>query len=207
MSGTVVSGIDTGLELKYAVDEGGLSSFQIDSLVYENPVKVEEYSDKVLTKTKTERLIKKYSSMDIKEITKSRDKYSISALNLGIVSYQKLKPKFIPASKYIEFTKPKGSIMKGYSVNSRIHFNTLTEAKRYAKEQFLRYGRPLTIEKAYLSKFSGVLKGGKPYLILTYDEVGELKSKPTKAPKSYIVLPKYLFIYDGCVTDPEYEWM
>lgn len=180
------------------------SNFQLSSLNFNDIVKVPEYTDnKVLTEKKKEKLINKYENL-VDSLMKRDDKYSFKGALLGVVSFDKMKPVFTKVNSH-SFTKSKGSKIDGYCVLSS-RFATLTEAKKSAKAIFMRTSRDTYISKCYVDKY-GRKVGEKRVLVATGEFIGEMKSRPTKTPKSYVVRPKYLYVIEFTLVDAEYEWM
>lgn len=180
------------------------SDYQLSSLNFNDIVKVPEYNDnKILTEKKKEKLIDKYENLVDSLMTRD-DKYSFKGALLGVVSFNKMKPVFTKVNSH-SFTKPKGSKIDGYCVLSS-RFSTLTEAKKYAKALFLRTSRDTYISKCYVDKY-GRKVSEKRVFVATGELIGEMKSRPTKTPKSYVVRPKYLYVIEFTLVDAEYEWM
>lgn len=46
-----------------------------------------------------------------------------------------------------------------------------------------------------------------PVGAMYFEKIGEMKSMPKKPPKSFIVKPEYAYVFSGCLTDYEYEFM
>lgn len=174
--------------------------------------KVEEFdSKKLLTDFKRKKLLEKYYH-NSSELNSYEDKYTLCGLNLGIVSWDKLKPVYRERT-FSNYQKPQGSKKSGYSVvsvnefgnKSTNNFLTLTEAKKYAKKQFLYNGCNQSICQNYTNKNDRIV--GKTAIgYFVGEKVGEYKSLPKKTPASIFIKPKYLYSVILTLTDHQMEY-
>lgn len=193
----------------FAQEFGGISTYQIESACSGNVVDVPEFNcKKVMTAAQEARLYNKYEDMVDRLANPKHEKYAVHALRLGVTRFLKMKPEFQAVSKLR--AKKKGISQKGFIVRNKYmsrRFATLTEAKKYAKAYYLSSGGKSTaIAKAFVNKWNDVVETLQVGYIYG-KEVGEMKSMPKNAPKSYVVRPEYLYVYEGVVSDAEYEWM
>lgn len=180
------------------------SNYQIDSLNFNAIVQVPEFNeDKILSEKQKEKLIEKYRYA-VCDLMPKEDKYSFKGLLLGVISFDKMKPVFTETTSY-SFVKPKGSKINGYCIKN-VRFTTLSDAKKYAKSMFMRTGQSINISKCYVDKYDRQV-GAKPVIRVNGELVGTMKTKPKNTPKSYVVIPRYLYAIEFTLVDAEYEWM
>ncbi|MDR2833768.1 MAG: hypothetical protein LBV67_08640 [Streptococcaceae bacterium] len=218
----IIYGIEQGVSFNLnMVDWSGLSTYQIESAIKGKVVKSADFSDKILTPAKIKKIKDEHRgyAMDLVYKEFSVNDYNFNAIRLGITGYTKLKPKYKPLSEYVvDRNKPKtkkGLRKKGYALyqkrgmfNEQLIFRaeTLTEVKKRGLVLYQQRKGSFSVRKLVVDEHNNIRDSydiGK----ITGERIGVMKSMPKTTPKSYIVLPEYLYAYAGRVTDAEYEWM
>lgn len=145
-----------------------------------------------------------------------KDKYAINCVPIHIQNYAKLKIQWEKYTQDEYYRAKKGEKYVGYTLikNAKPNdygtvYTTLTEAKQAAKKSMEMNTdiRRITICKTWgRSRYSAFVKQ-IPIGAMYFEKIGEMKSMPKKPPKSFIVKPEYAYVFSGCLTDYEYEFM
>lgn len=209
MSGEYVSG-------KYTSIKNGLppvygTKYQLERAYYhfEKPMYEKTLSPKQLEKAtkKAEELLDKLHA---------KDKYAINCVPIHIQNYAKLKIQWTKYpqdecyrakkdEKYIGYTLIKNKEPNKYGTV----YATLTKAKQAAKKsmEINTDIKRVTICKTWKHSRRSAFVKQIPVGAMYFEKIGEMKSMPKKPPKSFIVKPEYAYVFSGCLTDYEYEFM
>lgn len=209
MSGEYVSGeyksIKNGLPPVYG------TSYQLEHAYYhfEKPMYEKTLSPKQLEKAtkEAEKLLDKLHM---------NDKYAINCVPIHIQNYAKLKIQWTKYTQDEYYRAKKDEKYVGYTLIKNNEPNkygtvyaTLTEAKQAAKKsmEINTDIKSITICKTWKHSRRSAFVKQIPVGAMYFEKIGEMKSMPKKPPKSFIVKPEYTYVFSGCLTDYEYEFM
>ena len=193
------------------------TNYQLEQAYYhfEQPLYEKTLTPKQLEKAtkEAEELLKKLHS---------KDKYAINCVPIHIENYAKLKIQWKKYTQTEYYRAKKDEKYVGYTLIKNAEpndygtvYTTLTEAKQAAKKSMEMHTdiKSVTICKTWgntrrfaftrVSTFVKQIPIGAMY----FEKIGEMKSMPKKPPKSFIVKPEYAYVFSGCLTDYEYEFM
>lgn len=209
MSGEYVSGeyksIKNGLPPVYG------TNYQLEHAYYhfEKPMYEKTLSPKQLEKAtkEAEKLLDKLHM---------NDKYAINCVPIHIQNYAKLKIQWTKYPQDEYYRAKKDEKYTGYTLikNDKPNkygtvYATLTEAKQAAKKsmEINTDIKEITICKTWKHSIRSAFVKQIPVGAMYFEKIGEMKSMPKKPPKSFIVKPEYAYVFSGCLTDYEYEFM
>lgn len=162
----------------------------------------------------TERQLTKavLNAAEVAEDRSRRDKYTFYAVAAGIAAFGKYKPKTYAVKPTESYRAKKNERLAGLRLFdssgkplNAITYSTLTEAKNAAKSYLSESQPKVYIDKTWTDRYGYIVKTITVHAAhLT--RVGDMKSMPKVKPKSYLVIPEYLWAYDGVLCDYEYEF-
>lgn len=215
MSGEYISGEYTSVKNGLPPIYGYGTKYQVEQAYYhfEQPMYEKTLSPKQLEKATKE-------AEELLDKLHAKDKYAINCVPIHIKNYAKLKIQWTKYTQTEYYRAKKDEKYVGYTLIKNKESNkygtvytTLTKAKQAAKKLMETNTdiKSVTICKtwentrhfAFVSAFVKQIPIGAMY----FEKIGEMKSMPKKPPKSFIVKPEYAYVFSGCLTDYEYEFM